>query len=95
MKNMKVNMILLAGVLLLPAACTRSQEHSGDADSAAGKSGKVAYTLSKKTAKAAKEIGRESEEAAKVIERKTAEAARDAHKGWKDAAEEDKAKHDR
>jgi hypothetical protein len=66
-------------------ACGRSpneeaqREH--DANTVAGKAGKVAYGVAKETGKAAKVVGH-----------KMAEAAHDAHEGWKAASAEDKDK---
>ena len=98
MLDLKLKSICLAGVFLLFTACGRSHEtaehRSGDPDSAAGKSGKVAYTVSKETEKAAEVASKEAAKAAKILEHKVAAAAKDAHEGWKDASEKDKAKHD-
>jgi hypothetical protein len=67
-------------------ACGNSQDEAAqrkrDANTPAGKAGKVAYGVAKETGKAAKVVGQ-----------KIAEAAHDAHEGWKQASSEDKNKH--
>lgn len=72
----------------------RSNDRSANPDSVAGKAGQAAYTVSKETGKAAVVVGKETGKAAKVIGHKVADAAKDAHAGWKDASQEDKAKRD-
>jgi len=88
MRVQKSKSFLCVSVLFLFTACSGPHEtaehHSADPDSAAGKAGQAAYKVSKETEKAAKELGH-----------KVAEAAKDARAGYKDASQEDKAKHDR
>ncbi len=78
-------LIIAALGTLLMCACGNSQDEAArkrDADTPAGKAGKVAYGVAKETGKAAKVAGQ-----------KIAEAAHDAHEGWKQASSEDKNKH--
>lgn len=76
---------LLSFGAILSVSCGHSpndeaqREH--DANTVAGKAGKVAYGVTKETGKAAKVVGH-----------KMAEAAHDAHEGWKAASAEDKEK---
>jgi hypothetical protein len=66
-------------------ACHRSESenrHIKDANTPAGKVGQVAYEAAKESGKAAKVVGKE-----------LSKAAHEAHEGWKEAAEKDKARH--
>ena len=75
---------LLAFAALGLSACSYQSEAERERNSktAAGKTGKVAYKVSKEAGKAARAVGREL--------RQAAGQARD---GWKEAAREDRAKH--
>lgn len=90
--------ICLVGVFALLTACSHSHEsaegHEANPDSAAGKTGQAAYTVSKETEKAAIVVGKETGKAAKAVGHKVADAAKDVHEGWKNKAEEEKAKQD-
>jgi len=98
MRLLNIKTIAFVGILSLLTACGHSheqaEEHSANPDSVAGKSGQAAYVAAKETGKAAVVVGKETGKVAKVIGHKVAEAAKDAHAGWKDASEEDKAKRD-
>jgi hypothetical protein len=81
----KVVMLRYIGVVLtigLLAACGHREsaaERQRDANTVAGKTGKVAYSVAKESGKIAKEA-----------EKKLGEAAHQAHEGWKEAAAEDR-----
>jgi len=98
MRLLNIKTITFVGIFSLLTACGHSHEHadehSANPDSVAGKSGQAAYVAAKETGKAAVVVGKETGKAAKAIGHKVADAAKDVHAGWKDAAEEDKAKRD-
>lgn len=80
-----VTLLLVVVAALTCSSCGNSRDEAAqrqrDANTAAGKAGKVAYGVAKETGKAAKVVGR-----------KLAEAAHDAHEGWKEASSQDKSK---
>jgi hypothetical protein len=83
-----------AGILVVFAALGLSgcgyqseadrERQRDESNTAAGKTGKAAYKVSKEVGKAAREAGREIRK-----------AAGQAREGWKEAAQEDRAKRDR
>lgn len=82
-----VSMALLCSVGCLGSFQTESQRREAerqrrdDADSAAGKLGKVAHSVAVQSGKAANAVGRD-----------LSKAARQAHAGWQEAAQQDKKK---
>jgi hypothetical protein len=77
--------VFVISALVSLGGCSRTsespQQRQADANSAAGKVGKAAHRVAVETQKAADAAGR-----------KLAKAAHQAHEGWKEAAQEDKAK---
>jgi hypothetical protein len=86
LKRVTTNTILLIGLATLGGCISRenSAQSERDANSAAGKAGKIAHKAAKEAGKAAREAGRE-----------LGQAARQAKAGWDEAAREDKAKQGR
>jgi hypothetical protein len=83
---MHVTKLLLVGIICATLfSCAKREstdQQRKEASTPAGRVGQVAY-----------EAAKESEKAAKVAGKELSKAAHEAHEGWKDAAEKDKAKH--
>jgi hypothetical protein len=85
-KRSTISAFLFMSMAILGACISHqdSAQNERDANSAAGKVGKIAHKAAKQAGKAAREAGRE-----------VGEAARQAKAGWDEAAREDKAKQGR
>jgi hypothetical protein len=78
-------LLILAALSAALLSCGKhemSEKERKDASTPAGKVGQVAYEAAKVSGKVAKSAGKE-----------LSKAAHEAHEGWKEAAEKDKAKH--
>jgi hypothetical protein len=73
-----IAMFIALGLLAACGHRESAEERQRDANTVAGKTGKVAYSVAKESGKIAKEA-----------EKKLGEAAHQAHEGWKEAAKED------
>jgi hypothetical protein len=75
--------LIMAVTFMILCACSSesSAQRRKEADTPAGKVGQVAYQAAKVTGKVAKAAGKE-----------LSKAAHDAHEGWNEAAQKDKAK---
>lgn len=83
MRNI-AKLLLMTAIVATLFSCGRSEtadQHQKEANTVAGKVGQVAYGAAKETGKAAKVAGKE-----------LSKAAHQAHEGWKEAAQKDKAK---
>ena len=73
-----IALFLTIGLLAACGHRESAEERQREANTVAGKTGKVAYGIAKESGKVAKEA-----------EKKIGEAAHQAHEGWKEAAAED------